>query len=49
MFLQWRIPTRAHKHDRALEPGPDLLADVREDFYKDYSSNVRRKLIKIHY
>lgn len=43
MFLQWRIPTRIHSHDRAVEPSPEVLKDIKEDFYKDYSSNVRRK------
>lgn len=45
MFLQWRIPSRIHQHDRAVAPNDDILKDIREDFYKDYSSNVRGKYV----
>lgn len=43
MFLQWRIPTRIHPHSRAVAPSPDILKDIEEGFYADYSSNERRK------
>ena len=43
MFLQWRIPTRIHPHNRAVAPSPDILKDIEEGFYADYSSNERCK------
>ena len=48
MFLQWRIPTRIHPHNRAVAPSPDILKDIEEGFYADYSSNERRENLFVY-